>query len=42
MVQLVVREPARHEVMGSNPYCSVTFLAENIPVLSGLLVLNLC
>ena len=41
MAQLVGRVPARHEVMGSNPDCSVTFSAENIPVLSGLLVIQM-
>ena len=41
MAQLVVRVPARHEVMGPNPDWSVTFLAENIPVLSGLLVIQI-
>ena len=38
MAQLVVRVPARHEVMGSNPDWSVTFfIVENIPALSGRL-----
>ena len=41
MAQLVERLPARHEVMDSNPGLSVTFfIAENIPVLSGRLVLH--
>ena len=40
MAQLVVCLPGRHEVVGSNPCCCVTFLAENIPVLSGRLVCN--
>ena len=35
---VVVRLPGRHEVVRSNPGCCVTFLAENIPVLSGRLV----
>ena len=38
MAQMVVRLPGRHEVVGSNPCSCVTFLAENIPVLSGHLV----
>ena len=38
--QLVVHLSGRHEVVGSNPCWCVTFLAENIPVLSGRLVPN--
>ena len=38
MAQLVVRLRGRHEVVGSNPCWCVTFLAQNIPVLSGRLV----
>ena len=38
VAQLVERLPGRHEVTGSNPYWSVKFLAEIIPVLSGRLV----
>ena len=38
MAQVVVSVSVRHEAMGSNPDRSVTFLAENIPVLNGLLV----
>ena len=41
MAQSVVRLPGSHEVVGSNPCWCITFLAENIPVLSGLLVLNI-
>ena len=41
MAQLVVRLPARYEVVGSNPGWSVIFfIAENIPVISGRLVFN--
>ena len=38
MAQLAVRLPDRHEVVGSNP-CCVTFLAENIRCLAGVLFL---
>ena len=41
VAQLVVRLSPRHEVMGSNPCRSVKFLAENIPVFSGRLLLLL-
>ena len=41
MAQLLVRLPDRNEVVGSNPGWSVLFFfAENIPVLSGRLVLT--
>ena len=38
MANLVVRLPGKHDVLGSNPYWCVTFLAENIQVLAGVLL----
>ena len=41
MAHFVARLPGRHEVVGSKPGWCVTFLAENIAVLSGRLVVEM-